>query len=186
MEPTDDELVRRAAGGDHASFRALTHRHARSLYALALSLVGSAADAEDVVQETFVGAYRGLGRFEGRSSVRTWLMRIAMRQAARWRERRPPPAVPLEALGESGDPVAPRQGPAALADVDRRIDVQALLRRIGAEHREVLVLREIDGRSYDEIAGILEIPRGTVQSRLFRARAELRELLKDMAKHERP
>ena len=81
--PTDFELVRLARKGDAAAFHGLVDRHARFLYSLALSLTSSAADAEDLVQETLAGAFRGLASFEGRSSLKTWLARILVRQNAR-------------------------------------------------------------------------------------------------------
>ena len=174
---TDLELVARAREGDHSAFHRLVDRHAQSLFALAVSLGGNAADAEDLVQETFAGAYRGLGTFEGRASVKTWLTRILIRQLARHLSRvrrrkavfRPLEATPEDALGDAS--------PVAAADA--RMDVTAAIRSLGPEHREVIVLREIQGLSYEEMAEILEVPRGTVESRLFRARRELQERLKE-------
>src|ERR1700710_2969331 len=81
LKLSDTELVRRAVGGDTAAFHTLTDRYAKELFRLALSLSSSRSDAEDICQETLVGAYRGLHRFEGKASVKTWLMRILMRRA---------------------------------------------------------------------------------------------------------
>jgi len=83
LEATDLELVRAAGGGDEGAFHALMDRHMKSLYRIAMGLTGNHADAEDVLQETFVGAFKGLRRFDGRSSVRTWLIAILTRQAAK-------------------------------------------------------------------------------------------------------
>ncbi len=83
LGPTDFALIQRARGGDHGAFHDLVDRHAGSLFGLAVSLSGNAADAEDIVQETFTGAFRGLAGSEGRASVKTWLTRILVRQAAR-------------------------------------------------------------------------------------------------------
>jgi RNA polymerase sigma-70 factor (ECF subfamily) len=151
---------------------------------MAVSLCGNGADAEDVLQEAFTGAYRGLGRFEARSSVKTWLSRILVTQAALWRRRRRSrrDVLPLTSLAGPEDeggqlPVAaPGAGPAA--EVDYGIDLRAALQALSPDHREVVTLREIDGLSYEEIARVLGVPRGTVESRLHRARAELRERLK--------
>ena len=177
MEPDDLELLRKAARGDGKAFHVLTDRHAPELFRLAASLSATRADAEDVVQETLIGAYQGLKRFDGRSSVKTWLKRILVRQAARqWnRGKRRRNMLPIEAADAA--PSA-NQGQSGPISVDRRLDVAAVLRTLGAEHREVLVMREFDQMSYAEIAQVLETPIGTVESRLHRARAELRGKLK--------
>lgn len=168
-EADDIELLHRAGGGDSAAFHALVDRHAQRLYRLAVSLIGNAADAEDVLQETFIGAFRGLRSFEARASVKTWLTRILVLQAAQWnRGRRRRPAGPME------DSI-----PAAAGSPEAAMDVQAALGRLSPEHREVLTLREFEGMNYEEIAEVLGVPRGTVESRLHRARSEMREKLKD-------
>jgi RNA polymerase sigma-70 factor (ECF subfamily) len=174
--PTDAALLARARGGDDAAFRALVDRHAPGLYAAALSLVGRAADAEDLLQETFAGAFRGLGRFEGRSSVKTWLTAILVRRAAMHRRRagrKDARLIPLSAA--AGGTAADR--PSATGTVDARLDVMDAIRSLRPEHREAIVLRELQGLSYDEMAEALGVPRGTVESRLFRARRALRERL---------
>jgi RNA polymerase sigma-70 factor (ECF subfamily) len=165
----DLELLHKAAGGDAEAFEALVERHGQRLYALAVSLVGSAVDAEDVLQETLAGAFRGLRGFQGRSSVKTWLTRILLTQAAKWlRDRKRRKFVPLSpSLGVASD----------TGLVERSIDLHAALQRLSAEHREVLVLREFDQMGYEEMAQVLDVPRGTVESRLHRARAALREML---------
>jgi RNA polymerase sigma-70 factor, ECF subfamily len=168
-EADDIELLHRAGSGDSAAFHALVDRHAQRLYRLAVSLIGNAADAEDVLQEAFVGAFRGLRSFEARSSVKTWLTRILVLQAAQWnRGKRRRPAGSLE-----------DSTPAAAGSPETAIDVQAALGRLSPEHREILALREFEGMSYEEIAQVLGVPRGTVESRLHRARSEMREKLKD-------
>lgn len=167
----DIDLLRRAAAGDEAAFHRLVDRHAQPLYRLAYSLIGNATDAEDVLQETFVGAFRGLGGFEARASVKTWLTRILLTQAAKWRrDRRRQPVGPM---GNS----QPASGAEPGAAVDPRIDVHAALEQLSPEHREILVLREFEHLGYEQIAQVLGVPRGTVESRLHRARHELREKL---------
>jgi RNA polymerase sigma-70 factor (ECF subfamily) len=173
-QPDDLDLLRRASGGDGKAFHVLVDRHVQRLYRLATSLVGNASDAEDVLQEALAGAYRGLGRFEGRSSVKTWLTRILVTQAAKWRRDR-------RRMGEVIPHAAPHEEPVvrgASEGVDHRIDLQAALQKLSPEHREVLTLREFDGLAYEEIAEVLGVPRGTVESRLHRARAELKDKLK--------
>lgn len=175
LPASDADLLRRVRGGDSDAFRQLVDRHGDALYGLAYSLVGNAADAEDVVQETLLGALRRLDAFEERASLKTWLVRILMNQASKLRRsRRVRRAGPLDAAGESGDRSERLQVPSASAQVDRRADVLTMLGALSPEHREVLVLRELQGFSYDEIAETLHIPRGTVESRLYRARQELK------------
>jgi len=167
---TDDELLRRARRGDGAALRRIVDGHAPRLYALALSLLGrgAVADAEDMVQETFVGAAQRLGEFEGRASLKTWLSRILVNRVSKLRRsqklRR---TTPLDAGHADG-----KDGAAA---AERRLDVLAMLDTLSADHREVLVLRELGGMSYREIADALGVPCGTVESRLSRARLELKE-----------
>jgi RNA polymerase sigma-70 factor, ECF subfamily len=169
-EADDIDLMRRAAAGDARSFHALVDRHAQRLFRLAVSLVGNATDAEDVLQETFIGAFKGLRSFEGRASVRTWLTRILVTQAARWhRDRRRSRTQQMdESITTSGGG----------AGSDASMDVNAAMQRLSPEHRQVLALREFEQMSYEEIAEVLGVPRGTVESRLHRARSEMREKLK--------
>jgi RNA polymerase sigma-70 factor (ECF subfamily) len=168
----DAELLKASARGDGRAFHRLVDRHADRLYRVAFSLVGNVADAEDVVQEALAGAYRGAGKFEGRSSVRSWLTRIVMTQAAKfWRSRKGKRQASLESAGEA--PIADA-GPNA---VDAKMDLSAALQQLSDEHREVIVLREIEGLAYEEMAQMLGVPRGTIESRLFRGRAELKKKL---------
>ena len=173
LEPGDLELVHRAGRGDKAAFDVLVGRHAAELMRLAASLSATRADAEDVLQETFIGAYQGLRRFDGRAAVKTWLKRILIRQAARhWnRSKRSRSALSIDDAQASPAKPETGSGPAA---VDRRMDVAAVVRTLAPEHREVIVMREFDQMSYLEIAEVLQVPIGTVESRLHRARADLR------------
>jgi RNA polymerase sigma-70 factor, ECF subfamily len=176
-EADDSQLLKRAAMGDSAAFHKLIDRHSSRLYRLAVSMVGNATDAEDVLQETFVGAFRGLKGFESRSTVKTWLTRILLTQSARWRrERQRSKAQPIDAL-TGGVPIAPGCADPA-PGVSKRLDVQMALSQLSPEHREVLLLREFENLSYEEMSAVLDVPRGTIESRLYRARGELREKLK--------
>jgi RNA polymerase sigma-70 factor (ECF subfamily) len=195
LEPGDLELVRAAGHGDQVAFHQLVDRHAQDLFRLALSLTPTRADAEDLCQETFAGAFTGLQRFNGQSSVRTWLTSILMRQAAKaWNRNRnnrkmislDAPMRGFETDGSSGDTASVSSSVASgqtsqsehLA-VDRRIDLEQVLGRLDPPHRQILLLREMQQMSYEEIATSLGVPRGTVESRLHRARAELKRHLKD-------
>jgi RNA polymerase sigma-70 factor (ECF subfamily) len=184
----DLSLTREAARGDGRAFHALVDRHGPRLLRLARALCGNAADAEDALQETFLGAFRNLPKFEGRSSVRTWLSRILVTQVALLRRRGgrhrhlsldagdPNDAGDWRPRDAVAGPV-PSGGPSPTGDVDWRVDLDGALSELSAEHREVVVLRELEGLSYEEIARVLGVPRGTVESRLHRARAELRQRL---------
>ena len=182
MRQTDIELARQATGGDRAAFHAVVERHANDLFRLARSLCRSRPDAEDIVQETFIEALRGIGSFDGRASLRTWLSRILMRRASRvWQRSRRRGETPLLAADGSH----PADGGLAVASattaVDARLDLRTVLLTLAPEHREVLVLRELSGMSYIEIAQTLGVPQGTVESRLHRARNELRLRMKSYA-----
>ena len=168
-EVADSELVAKARRGDAGAFHDLVDRHADRLFRLAVSLVGNSADAEDVVQETLIGAFRGLSRFEGRASVKTWLTRILVIQAAQFRRRKRP----VQSISET-QPTTKDQP----AGSEAKLDVQAAMQQLSPEHRQVIVLRELEQMTYDEIAQVLDVPQGTVESRLSRARAALRETLK--------
>jgi RNA polymerase sigma-70 factor (ECF subfamily) len=166
----DAELLRRSPN-DPAAYRELVGRHARYLYGIAYSMSGNAADAEDLVQETFAATLTS--HFRGEAAVRTWLVQILVRRAAMLRRGRKHPAV-AGRIGLS-DELEPAKRPAsAVAGTDAKLDLAVMLETLSPEHRQVIVLREVEGLSYDEMAAALGVPRGTVESRLHRARAELR------------
>jgi RNA polymerase sigma-70 factor (ECF subfamily) len=173
----DLQLLRQAGGGDAAAFSALVDRHAKPMYRLAYMLTGSAADAEDVLQETWTGVYKALKRFEGRSTVKTWLTRILTTQVALWRRKRRGGMLSLDDSPVAQADALPGREHSAARRSDWQSDLDVALGRLSPDHREVIVLREVDGLSYDEIAEALRVPRGTVESRLHRARGELRKLL---------
>ena len=179
LHESDSELVARARRGDDSAFHELVERHSASLFRLGFLLLGNTADAEDVVQETLLGAFQHLVRFRGHSSVKTWLTQILVKQAARhhrshYRRR----TISLEETGEGVAAAAEASGPdTRTQSADARMDVRAVLRALSVEHRQVVVLREYEGMSYREISEVLRMPAGTVESRLFRAREHLKELL---------
>ena len=168
----DAQLFHRIYRGDQAAFRTLADRHGRYLTGVAMALCGSnQADAEDLVQETFVAALNS--RFRGESSARTWLVQILVRRSAllrrsRWREGGTP----------SASDAAERTSPSGTAAADARLDLAEMLQGLTPDQREVIVLRELEGMSYEEMAAALHVPRGTVESRLHRARAALRDLFR--------
>lgn len=167
------DLVRRSAAGDAAAFGALFERYADDVYRLARSMGHAGEEAEDVMQDTFLAAFEGIGRFRGRASFKTWLLAILFRQSSRrhrYLGRRK-----TEYFDEYQP--APGNGRARVnvaAGIDSRMDAHTMLDSLSPDHRAVLVLRELEGLGYDEIAATLSVPRGTVESRLHRARAQLR------------
>jgi len=169
IQQSERELAHAARHGDEAAFAEIVQRHSRYLFGIARTLTAHSEDAEDLFQEVFLNILKS--PFRGESSLRTWLVKILVRQAAlirrkRGRER----TIPLFGQGaEEKDDAASR-----LDASDARIDLQTMLQQLSAEHREVIVLRELEQLSYEEMATALRIPRGTVESRLHRAREELR------------
>lgn len=178
---SDIELIKRLRKGDSSAFHQLVDRFGRRLYGLAFSLLGNAQDAEDVVQETLSGAYRGIGSFRENAALWTWLVRILVRQAARSRRslsarsQRLRIGSPIDELERDGQ-LKPDAGSFAKTS-DARIDVSAAIMKLSEDQREMIVLREYEQMSYEEISQVLGIPLGTVESRLYRTRLELRRLL---------
>ncbi len=164
--PEDRELLEQIGRGDHAAFKKLLDLHARYLYGVAHSLTSNASDAEDLVQETLSAILTS--KFRGESSVRTWLVRILVNRAALLRRsrRREQGRVPLV----EDPPTAPTTG-----EVESKLDLSTMLSRLSDEHREVIILRELQHMTYEQMAEALHVPKGTIESRLFRAREELRK-----------
>jgi RNA polymerase sigma-70 factor (ECF subfamily) len=183
--PDDTELVAQIGRGDQAAFRTLLDRHARYLFGVAHAMSGgSSADAEDLVQETLMGVVTSAGKFRGESSVRTWLVRILVNKVRMWRRsgKRHDRTVRLDDVrgtGTVGSPGEPASAGASVGSaVDARLDLTQMLAQLSPEHRQVIILRELQGMRYEEMARVLGVPRGTVESRLHRARDELRKRFK--------
>ncbi|MCH2173326.1 sigma-70 family RNA polymerase sigma factor [Myxococcota bacterium] len=182
---SEAEIIDRARQGDHAAFGLLVARHQDRVYRLAKRVLRDEELARDVVQDSFLKAYRSLERFEGRSSFYTWLYRLVMNRCIDYKRRdRTPSQVELEegrALDLAAGAVegsGPEGG--ALGEVYRgelRSKVAVAIEALPEDSRQTFELREIDGLSYAEIARIQGIPKGTVMSRLHYARRRLREAL---------
>lgn len=175
----DASLIAATLAGDSSAFGRLVQQHQDRLFNSLLRVLGSSDDAADIVQDAFVQAYVKLESFRGGSQFYTWLYRIAFNLAMS-HMRRGHKKASLDALKTlagsepvDGQPTA--EG--GLIEQERAELVHASLAELSLEHRQILVLREIDGCSYEDIAEILELPVGTVRSRLFRARLEMRDLL---------
>jgi RNA polymerase sigma-70 factor (ECF subfamily) len=173
---TDDEilLVKRAQKGDAAAFESLYGLHLKRVYNIAWRMTGNAADAEDVAQEVMLKAWRALPRFKLGSAFGTWLYRIAMNACADELRRRKKKTVSVEEMQESGREL-PVEGFEERSASGGSI-ARAML-RLGEEYRSALILRDVEGYAYEEIAGILRCPIGTVRSRINRAREQMRNML---------
>lgn len=176
----DVQLIDEALGGDSAAFGQLVTRYQDRLYNTLVHVVGSTDAAYDVVQDAFVQAYVKLETFERASAFYTWLYRIAVNLAIS-RRRRDKPHVSVEQARETlgHEPIDNAAPPGArLEQSERACQVQAALATLSEEHRAILILREVDGCSYEQISEILDLPIGTIRSRLHRARLQLRDQLK--------
>jgi RNA polymerase sigma-70 factor (ECF subfamily) len=187
----DRRLIADCLQGDSAAFGELVRRYQDRLYNTVLRLVDNAEDAQDVVQDAFLQAYQALGGFKGDSQFFTWLYRIAINTAISLKRKQ---RVTLRMHGnreEGGvvEPVDPSeftQPGYALEQAEQERKIQQALGRLSAEHRAVLIMKDMEGQKYEVMAEVLEVPIGTIRSRLHRARLELREILKQQDEESKP
>jgi RNA polymerase sigma-70 factor, ECF subfamily len=187
LGPSDEELVRRFHSGDREAFSELVRRYQDRVYTLCLRWMHEPAVAEEVAQDVFIALFRSLHGFRGEAKLSTWVFRVATNHCKNRRihqhRRAHDRHEPLE--GNNPDPDGPTR---QLADegpgTDRRIQrseaerlLHQALDKLDENHRAILLLRDVEDLSYEEIAEILDLPRGTVKSRLHRARAELARVL---------
>lgn len=185
----DANLVQRFHAGDESAFVEIMTRYRDKIYATVLALLRNHADAEEIAQDTFIRAHRGLARFRGDSSLATWLHRIAVNLARNrywyfFRRRRHATmsldgAVDDDSTATFADLIASGDADPAHASASREFTelVAACMAKLDASHREILTLRNVQHHSYEEIAAALGINVGTVKSRIARARSNLRALL---------
>jgi RNA polymerase sigma-70 factor (ECF subfamily) len=177
VEASDDrELISRYAAGEGRAFDTIVERYEKRVYAVAFRMTGNAEDARDATQEAFISALRALRSFRGDAQLSTWIHRIAVNASldlVRRRARRK--TNPLEEVSDrpSGEP-GPEE---AAVGASRAAEVQKALLSVSDEHRAVLVLHDLQALDYTEVAQALDIPVGTVKSRLHRARLEMARLL---------
>ncbi len=179
----DNELIADCLKGDTNAFGDLVLRYQDRLFNTVFRLVDNPEDAKDVVQEAFLSAYQSLQSFKGDSLFFTWLYRIAVNTAISLK-RKQQSALRLAPAGKDTGVVVEPQDPSesnkpsyALEMADKERKVHEGLNRLSPEHRSVLVLKDMEGLKYEELAEILQVPVGTIRSRLHRARMELREIL---------
>jgi RNA polymerase sigma-70 factor (ECF subfamily) len=181
-------LIERCAAGEELACAELVAGHERMVYTLALHLLGDRDEALDLSQEVFLRVFRTIHSFRGHSALKTWIYRIVINQARNrqrfWRRRRRADQVSLDQhVAEHGELKQPGDGASpdrALARKELASRLWAALNDLPFDHRTVVVLREIDGLSYDEIAYSLGVAVGTVKSRLTRARQALRHQLREI------
>jgi len=183
VHPDDDQLVKRSRSGDLDAFDELVRRYQSKVYTVAFRFMGNHADAGDLSQDAFIRAYQALSSFRGDSSFATWLYRIAanvcrdeIRKQSRYKK------VSLDEMmvqpgGNNSLAAADLTPEESLERVELKDLVQRHLNALSAEHRLILVMRDIQGMSYDEIAASLDCTLGTVKSRLNRARQTLKKRL---------
>lgn len=189
VRPTSDrEFIERLKRGESAAFEELVAERSGEIYGLLFRLTENSEEARDLTQETFLRAFQSIDRFRGEADLRTWIYRIAINQARNrwrwWRRRRRDATVSLdttqgqtnqtlmETLAESSE--NPEQQTLAH---ERESVLRSALQKLGQAYRETVILRDIEGFSYEEIAATLDINVGTVKSRLARGRQELRRRL---------
>lgn len=184
----DLELVKRVQAGDRAAFRQLFDLHHRRAYAVAFGVLKHRQDALDVVQESFVKVHKHIGSFQGTSSFYTWLYRIVMNLAIdQLRRRKTGKSVEYDdAVLKGGEAAVEESVLPRMLDANPRKAVirrellakmEAALAELPEYHRQVILLREVEGLSYEEMAEALDVPKGTIMSRLFHARRKMQSAL---------
>jgi RNA polymerase sigma-70 factor, ECF subfamily len=178
------DLIRQARNGSETAFRDLVVRHQDRIFRLAHRFTKDSQEAEDIAQETFLKAYRRLHTFRFSSSFYTWLYRIGLNTANDFLEKRARAPLSLSEDPEAHASSGTRAREDAPERAALRLELREVTRRVLAslpeKHRSILLLREYEGLGYDEIAAVLDCPLGTVESRLFRARARFRTAIEAM------
>jgi RNA polymerase sigma-70 factor (ECF subfamily) len=189
LERAEDQFLERLKRHDAAAFEQLVTERTGDIYGLLFRLTGDAEEARDLAQETFLRAFQAIEKFRGDADLKTWLYRIAINQARNrwrwWRRRRRDATVSLDAtVGEREQTVATHLEDANASDPEqetlareRQNQLREALHGLRSAYREAVVLRDIEGLTYEEIAATLQINIGTVKSRLARGRLELRRKL---------
>jgi RNA polymerase sigma-70 factor (ECF subfamily) len=164
-----------ARAGDSAAFAVLVRRHQDAVYRFVLRMVGTRDEALDLTQDAFVRAWQALPQWQPEAQFRTWLFRIASNAALDALRRRR--VVEFEPLNDAFEAAADEPDPEKRLELKRRVAaLEASLAKLSAEHREILLLREVENMTYEEIGAVLGLSEGTVKSRLARARAALLEV----------
>jgi len=182
IENLDDrQLVQKAQQGDGEAFRILVVRHQDRIFNAVLRFCGNHEDACDITQKAFINAFRKMSEFKGDSAFSTWMYRIAFNLSVSFRRDAGRQRI-VSIHGKDDElliePAVDRPPGERMENEDNQRKVQEALNGLDPDDRKIIVLKELEERSYDDIASILGIPKGTVRSRLFRARIALKERLK--------
>lgn len=172
MATDPNVLIGELKAGSPRAYQMLLETHGPALLRLATAMLGNSADAEDCLQQTMLSTLTSIGSFRGEAALKTWLTRILLNHISRVRKMR---ATRSAVSVEQDLPAAPVYPTDTVAAATAKADVRVMLQSLSAEHRDILVLRELEGLSYREISEALNVPQGTVESRLFRAREQLRQ-----------
>ena len=181
--PEDTLLAFKAADGDEEAFEKLVRKYEKLVCSCIYQTVSNTEDTLDIAQETFLKVYRNISSFKGESSFSSWLYRVAKNCALDFLRKKKPSSMSLDSTDEDGATID-------VADTDAKNDPEKTalkneasavlynaMQKLSEEHRQMITLRDINGNTYEEIAGILGLEAGTVKSRLFRAREALRKIL---------
>lgn len=184
LEKHELKLIEKASGGDPSAFNRLMEMHERRMYAVALRMCANREDAQDCLQEAMLRVYRSIGSFKGQSSFSTWVYRITMNTCLdELRRRKNRQNTSLDGLLDQGwSPTDGENAPekSAVQNEARKV-LHSAIRELPDDMRSAIVLRDIHGLSYEEIAQSLDINVGTIKSRISRGREKLRERLKKNA-----
>jgi len=185
---SDLELVKRCQAGDTRAFDALVTKYRNRIYSMAYHIIQNETEAWDISQEAFIKAWRAMGSFKSDATFYTWLYRITHNVCYDWMRKKK-----FESDGEfddsekehrvaAGAEAVPRGAPRpdqAMKNAELKVQIDWAISQLSADHRQIILLKEMDGLSYQEIADVMKCSLGTVMSRLFYARKKLQELLKE-------
>ena len=177
-------FVLRLKANEDAAYDELVRTYNASIFHVAYRMLGDTAEASDVVQEIFIKVFRNIGSFKGEAALKTWIFRIALSEILNrlrwWKSRHRSSTVSLDDQPNGHEHYVPDSGPSPeemLESKEREMAIQEALGKLSSEHRSIIVLRDIEGFSYTEIAEVLSISMGTVKSRLARGREDLKKYL---------
>ena len=184
LQVNENKLIERASGGDPAAFNRLMEMHEKRMYAVALRMCGNREDAQDCLQEAMLRVYRAIGSFKGQSSFGTWVYRITMNTCLdELRRKKNKQSTSLDNMLDQGwsptdDSASPEK---KVMQIEMRKSISKSIQELPEDMRSAVIMRDIHGYSYDEIADMLNVNVGTIKSRISRGREKLREKLSNFS-----